>query len=142
MNSFEEMLDEVYEKINSCTNNILTQSNITLPTPELIKHGHHFIWKNIDVFLKIINKPAEHFIKFLSNELKCQIIWITESYTDGINLDYNKLNSKIIYDMMKKYILEYVYCKKCKSTNTQITKDTQLRKYLFVCQNCGDQYFH
>ena len=79
MNSFEEMLDEVYDKINSCTNNTQIQSSITLPNPELIKHGHHFIWKNIEVFLKIINKPAEHFIKFLSNELKCQIIWITES---------------------------------------------------------------
>ena len=142
MDYFDIMLDDVYEKLESYTNNIKMQSKITLPKPELIKHGHHFIWKNMKDFLRIVNKPPEHVVKFFSEELKCQITWITESKSDGINIDYNKLSSTTINELMKKYVLEYVYCKKCTSTNSIISKDSQLRKYLFVCQNCGDQYYH
>lgn len=142
MNSFEDMLEEVYEKLESCTNSMKMQSKISLPPPELIKHGHHFIWKNVKAFLKVVNKPPEHVVKFFSDELKCQITWITESKSDGLNIDYNRLSSIMITDLMKKYVLEYVYCKKCKSTNTIISKDSQIRKYLSICQNCGDQYYH
>ena len=142
MDSFEEMLDGVYDKLESCTNSAKMQSKISLQPPELIKHGHHFIWKNVKEFLRVVNKPPEHVIKFLSEELKCQMTWITESKSDGLNIDYDRLSSSMISELMKKYVLEYVYCKKCKSTNTAITKDSQIRRYLFVCQNCGDQYYH
>jgi translation initiation factor 2 subunit 2 len=142
MNSFDEMLDDVYEKLESHTNSVKMQNKITLPPLELTKHGHHFIWKNIKAFLKIVNKPPEHVVKFFSDELKCQITWITESKSDGINIDYARLTSTTINELMKKYVLEYVFCKKCKSTNSIISKDSQVRKYLFVCQNCGDQYYH
>ena len=101
-----------------------------------------FIWKNIKEFLRVVNKPPEHVVKFFSDELKCQITWITDSKSDGINIDYDRLKSTTINELMKKYVLEYVYCKKCTSTNSIISKDSQLRKYLFVCQNCGDQYYH
>lgn len=142
MDSFDMMLDDVYEKLESCTNSVKMQSKIIIPSPELTKHGHHFIWKNIKTFLKIVNKPPEHVVKFFSDELKCQITWITESKSDGINIDYDRLSSSTITELMKKYVLEYVYCKKCKSTNSIISKDSNVRKYLFVCQNCGDQYYH
>lgn len=142
MDSFEEMLDGVYDKLESCTNSAKMQSKISLQPPELIKHGHHFIWKNVKEFLRVVNKPPEHVIKFLSEELKCQMTWITESKSDGLNIDYDRLSSSMISELMKKYVLEHVYCKKCKSTNTVITKDSQIRRYLFVCQNCGDQYYH
>jgi translation initiation factor 2 subunit 2 len=142
MDSFDIMLDDVYDKLESYTNSAKMQSKITLPQPELIKHGHHFIWKNMKQFLKIVNKPPEHVVKFFSDELKCQITWITDSKSDGVNIDYDRLTSSTITELMKKYVLEYVYCKKCKSTNSIISKDSQLRKYLFVCQNCGDQYYH
>ncbi len=142
MESFDIMLDDVYDKLESCTSSAKMQSKIILPQLELVKHGHHFIWKNMKAFLRIVNKPPEHVVKFFSEELKCQITWITESKSDGVIIDYDRLSSSTISELMKKYVLEYVYCKKCKSTNSIISKDSQVRKYLFVCQNCGDQYYH
>ena len=91
---------------------------------------------------KFCNKELYNRQSRWRHELKCQITWITESKSDGLNIDYNRLSSIMITDLMKKYVLEYVYCKKCKSTNTIISKDSQIRKYLSICQNCGDQYYH
>lgn len=135
MSSFEQMLDNLLNKIEKKQNKI----NIILPDPVLIKSGNNIIWKNIKEYLKIIKRPPTHFINFLNYELSCLINWISESKSDGCII-HLKIKSNTIIDLMKKYIKDYVLCKSCQSINTIINKDKTLKKYNFICYDCNNNY--
>lgn len=135
MSNFEEMLNEIYNSIEEKKRNV----HIELPKPILIKSGHNTLWKNIKQYLRIIRRPPDHFLDFLKYEMSIQVNWITESKSDGCIL-YNKVKEDILYDLMKKYIKDYVFCKSCKSNETYIIKIKELRKYNFVCTECQNEY--
>jgi translation initiation factor 2 subunit 2 len=137
MESFEEMLIDLY--------NNLDQSNdvfkISLPEPIIIKNGNNIIWKNVKDFLRITKRPPDHFLIFLRKEGNVVINWISDSKSDGLTFSQKKLRSDFLVDQMKTYLKEYVICKSCKSINTYIERDKQIRKYNFICKNCDNQYF-
>jgi translation initiation factor 2 subunit 2 len=134
-NTFEEMLDVLLNKIEKKQQNV----NIVLPNPILIKSGNNMIWKNIKDYLKIVKRHPDHFINFLNYELSCLINWISESKSDGCII-HLKVKNNTIVDLMKKYIREYVICKSCQSSNTKIDKDKVLRKHIFTCNDCNNNY--
>jgi len=137
MESFEQMLIDLY--------NNLDQSNdvfkISLPDPIIIKNGNNIIWKNVKDFLRITKRPPDHFLIFLRKEGNVVINWISDSKSDGLTFSQKKLRSDFLVDQMKTYLKEYVICKSCKSINTYIERDKQIRKYNFICKNCDNQYF-
>ena len=79
MESFEEMLDNLYSNLEFKNNNI----KIVLPDPILIKSGHKTIWKNIKDYLKLFDRDPDHFIDFINNETTSKVFWLTESKGDG-----------------------------------------------------------
>ena len=137
MESFDEMLIELY--------NNLDQNNeafrISLPEPIIIKNGSSIIWKNIKDFLRITKRPPDHFLTFLRNEGNVVINWISDSKSDGVTFSQKKLKHEFLIDQMKLYLKEYVICRSCRSINTYIERDKQIRKYNFICKNCDNQYF-
>ena len=44
---------------------------------------------------------------------------------------------KYIESLLRKYIVEYVTCKMCRSPNTTLTKDSVSRLYFMHCDDCG-----
>ena len=136
MESFENMLDNVYSNMVQYNESL----NITLQEPEIIKSGHNYIWKNVKEYLKITKRPPNHFLSFLTSETTSKVNWITESKSDGIIFNQKKITSVILINLMKKYLKEAVICKSCKSMNTYIEKDKNVRKYNFVCLNCNNEY--
>lgn len=44
---------------------------------------------------------------------------------------------KYIESLLRKYIVEYVTCKACRSPNTSMTKDSVSRLYFMQCEECG-----
>jgi len=44
---------------------------------------------------------------------------------------------KYIESLLRKYIVEYVTCKACRSPNTTLTKDSVSRLYFMQCEECG-----
>lgn len=137
MESFEEMLVELYNNLDQ-NNDIF---KISLPEPIIIKNGSNIIWKNVKDFLRITKRPPDHFLNFLRKEGNVVINWISESKSDGLIFSQKKIRSDFLIDQMKLYLKEYVICKSCKSINTYIEKDKQIRKYNFICKNCDNQYF-
>ena len=63
MQTFNEMLDDVYSQLGTFKSDIFI-----LPKPELIKDTTRVIWKNIKTFLKRTHTPPEHIEKFISQE--------------------------------------------------------------------------
>lgn len=137
MESFEDMLDELYDNLDQ-NNQIVS---VVLPNPELIKSGSNFIWKNVKEFLKITNRPPDHFMNYLNKNCNCQVNWITESKSDGLIFNQKRITVMNIIDFMKNYLKDFVICKSCKSYNTTIEKDQTIRKYNFICHNCKNEYY-
>jgi translation initiation factor 2 subunit 2 len=137
MESFEEMLIDLYNNLDQ-NNDVF---KISLPEPIIIKNGNNIIWKNVKDFLRITKRPPDHFLMFLRKEGNVVINWISDSKSDGLTFSQKKLRSDFLVDQMKTYLKEYVICKSCKSINTYIERDKQIRKYNFICKNCNNQYF-
>jgi translation initiation factor 2 subunit 2 len=134
---FDNMLNELYDNLEQ-TNDT---TKIILPEPIIIKNGSTNMWKNVKAFLKITKKPPDHFVIFIRNEANCHVNWISESKSDGLIFSIKKLKKEFLIDQMNKYLKEYVICKSCKSINTIIQKDKQIRKYNFICLNCNTEYY-
>jgi len=43
-------------------------------------------------------------------------------------------------ELIKKYVLKYVICKSCKSSDSIIEKNQNTRKWVFTCDSCKTIY--
>jgi hypothetical protein len=136
MESFEEMLDNLYSNLEFKNNSI----KIILPEPILIKSGQKTIWKNVKEYLKLFDRDPEHFIDYINNETTSKIFWLSESKSDGC-IFQNKTKKDYVFEIMKKYITDKVLCKNCHTINTKLNKIKELRKYQLYCSECKSEYF-
>lgn len=128
--SFEQRLDEVYEKLG-----IKKSKKIIIPKPELEKGSTKIHWKNVKQLLRTIKRPPDHFIAFLNSEIGDKASWKTASKSDGILL-MGRFRQEDINRYIKKYLDKYVSCPICRGINTSIKKDINLRKYKLRCKEC------
>ncbi len=135
MQSFEEMLDDLYSNLEFKNNSI----KIVLPTPVLIKHGNKTVWKNVKDYLKLFDRDPEHFISYINNETTNKVFWLTESKSDGC-IFQNKIKKDYVFELMKKYIKDKVLCKNCHTINTKLFKIKELRKFQLQCGECKSDY--
>lgn len=131
--SIAQLLDRVF--------NILKQNNpelagekkkYTIVPPSIHREGNKkTIFANVTEISKRLHRPAEHVIQFLFAELGT-----TGSIDGGQRLIIKgRFQQKQIENVLRRYIVEYVTCKTCKSPNTIMTKDNRL--YFVTCEHCG-----
>jgi translation initiation factor 2 subunit 2 len=136
MESFNEMLDILYENLDQKNN----MTKFILPEPILIKNGNNMHWKNIKDFLKLAKRPPDHYLNYLCDQISCNVNWLSESKSHGVII-YQKIKAPQLIENMKNYLKEYVFCKSCKSSETYIEKDKTIRRYNFICTNCENKYY-
>ncbi|KAG0780193.1 hypothetical protein G6F22_010217 [Rhizopus arrhizus] len=131
--AYDELLDRVF--------NILKQNNpelagekkkYTIVPPSIHREGNKkTIFANVAEISKRLHRPAEHVIQFLFAELG------TTGSIDGSQrlIIKGRFQQKQIENVLRRYIVEYVTCKTCKSPNTIMTKDNRL--YFNTCEHCG-----
>lgn len=78
-----------------------------------------------------MNRPQEHVTSFLFSELG------TNGSTDAKQqlIMKGRFQQKQIENILKRYIVEYVTCKSCKSPNTNLKKKDRL--FHQQCESCG-----
>jgi len=135
MESFEEMLDNLYSNLEFKNNSI----KIVLPDPILIKSGQKTVWKNVKDYLKLFDRDPDHFIDYINNETTNKVFWLTESKSDGC-IFQNKTKKDYVFELMKKYIKDKVLCKNCHTINTKLKKIKELRKFQLCCTECKSEY--
>ncbi|KAI8056493.1 domain found in IF2B/IF5-domain-containing protein [Gilbertella persicaria] len=131
--AYDELLDRVF--------NILRQNNpelagekkkYTIVPPSIHREGNKkTIFANVSEISKRLHRPADHVIQFLFAELG------TTGSIDGAQrlIIKGRFQQKQIENVLRRYIVEYVTCKTCKSPNTIMTKDNRL--YFVTCEHCG-----
>lgn len=86
----------------------------------------------VDICRRMHRQP-EHVLAFLYAELG------TQGSMDGNQrlILRGRFNQKQIENVLRKYIVEYVTCKICKSPDTLLGKENRL--YFLTCESCGSR---
>ncbi|CAO3591475.1 unnamed protein product [Absidia cylindrospora] len=133
--------DYTYDELLGRVFNILRQNNpelvgekkrYTIVPPSIHREGNKkTIFANVADISKRLHREPEHVIQFLFAELG------TTGSVDGAQrlIIKGRFQQKQIENVLRRYIVEYVTCKTCKSPDTIMTKDNRL--YFVQCESCG-----
>lgn len=105
-----------------------------IPPPSVGREGNKkTLFANVKEISERMHRPTEHVIQFLFAELG------TSGSVDGTNrlVIKGRFQQKQIETVLRRYIMEYVTCKTCKSVNTKLTKENRL--YFLDCNSCGSR---
>lgn len=136
LKSFTEMLNDVYLQVNNTT---FEETTLILPTPKLEKSTTRMLWM-VAPYLKRIERPKEHFYDFLTKKKGYTINWVSNLIEDGLIIRSKKITQNIIINIMKEYVNLYVLCNSCKNSQTEMTRDNEIKKYRIKCINCKSEY--
>ncbi|CAG9999510.1 unnamed protein product [Clonostachys byssicola] len=106
-----------------------------IPPPQCMREGNRkTVFANIADICKRMKRSEEHVTAYLFAELG------TNGSVDGSRrlVIKGRFQQKQIENVVRKYIIEYVTCKTCKSPDTELNKGEN-RLYFITCNNCGSR---
>ncbi|KAF9586560.1 hypothetical protein BGW38_002077 [Lunasporangiospora selenospora] len=133
--------DYTYNELLSRVFKILRQNNpelagekkrYTIVPPSVMRDGNKkTVFANVADICKRMHRQPEHVIQFLFAELG------TSGSIDGSQrlVIKGRFQQKQIEAVLRRYIVEYVTCKTCKSPDTLLTKENRL--FFLQCESCG-----
>ncbi|KZS96859.1 hypothetical protein SISNIDRAFT_547558 [Sistotremastrum niveocremeum HHB9708] len=111
-----------------------TGKRYTIAPPQILREGNKkSIFANITDICKRMHRQPEHVIAFLFAELG------TTGSVDGSGrlVIRGRFLPKQMENVLRRYIVEYVTCKTCKSPDTLLTKENRI--YFMACESCGSR---
>ncbi|KAK7542131.1 domain found in IF2B/IF5-domain-containing protein [Phyllosticta citribraziliensis] len=106
-----------------------------IPPPQCLREGNKkTIFANIAEICKRMKRTDEHVTQFLFAELG------TSGSVDGSRrlVIKGRFQQKQIENVLRRYIVEYVTCKTCRSPDTELSKGEN-RLYFVTCNSCGSR---
>jgi translation initiation factor 2 subunit 2 len=135
--SYQDLLGRFFEVLRENNPDLAgdrTGIKYKIPPPNVARDGNKkSLFSNVKEIADRMHRPTEHVIQFLFAELG------TSGSVDGSNrlVIKGRFQQKQIETVLRRYILEYVTCKTCKSVNTRLTKENRL--YFLDCNSCGSR---
>ncbi len=131
------LLKRFFETVNSKNPDILMSGSKSykIPPPQCLREGNKkTIFANIHEICSRMKRTDEHVTSFLFAELG------TSGSVDGSKrlVIKGRFQQKQIENVLRRYIVEYVTCKTCRSPNTKLEKGEN-RLYFVECLNCGSR---
>lgn len=131
------LLDRFFSLINHFNPDILApgSKSYKIPPPQCLREGNKkTIFANIADICKRMKRNDDHAIQFLFAELG------TSGSVDGSKrlVIKGRFQQKQIENVLRRYIMEYVTCKTCKSPDTELSKGEN-RLYFVTCNSCGSR---
>lgn len=105
-----------------------------IPPPVCQREGSKkTLFANVQEIATVLQRNPEHLIQFLFAELG------TSGSIDGEKrlVLKGKFQPKQMESVLRRYILEYVTCKTCKSMNTELKRESANRLHFLSCKACG-----
>ncbi|ESZ96883.1 eukaryotic translation initiation factor eIF-2 [Sclerotinia borealis F-4128] len=106
-----------------------------IPPPQCLREGNKkTIFANIAEICKRMKRTDEHVTSYLFAELG------TNGSVDGSRrlVIKGRFQQKQIENVLRKYIMEYVTCKTCRSADTELNKGEN-RLFFITCNSCGSR---
>ncbi|OMJ27382.1 putative eukaryotic translation initiation factor 2 subunit beta [Smittium culicis] len=131
--SFDELLGRFYSILRENNPELAGEKRkYTIVPPQIVRDGNKkSIFANLPDICKRMHRPPEHVIQYLFAELG------TSGSVDGNGglVIKGRFQQKQIENVLRRYIMEYVTCRTCKSGETILTKENRL--YFIQCESCG-----
>ncbi|RLV89988.1 Eukaryotic translation initiation factor 2 subunit beta [Spathaspora sp. JA1] len=105
-----------------------------IPPPICQREGSKkTLFANVQEIATVLQRNPEHLIQFLFAELG------TSGSIDGEKrlVLKGKFQPKQMESVLRRYIIEYVTCKTCKSMNTELKRESANRLHFLSCKACG-----
>ncbi|ODQ79455.1 hypothetical protein BABINDRAFT_161853 [Babjeviella inositovora NRRL Y-12698] len=105
-----------------------------IPPPVCQREGNKkTLFANVQEICAVLQRSPEHVIQYLFAELG------TSGSIDGQKrlVIKGRFQPKQIENVLRRYIMEYVTCKTCKSMNTEMKRESANRLHFLMCKACG-----
>lgn len=134
--SYDELLSRFFNILKQNNPELAGEKSSTkfrIPPPVCQRDGKKTIFVNIEEICEKLQRSTDHLIQYLYAELG------TSGSIDGQKrlIIKGKFVGKQMETVLRRYILEYVTCKTCKSINTELKKEQSNRLFFLVCKSCG-----
>ncbi|KAJ3279037.1 hypothetical protein HDU76_009660, partial [Blyttiomyces sp. JEL0837] len=133
--TYPELLSRVFRIIRQNNPDLVGEKKkYTLVPPQVLREGtKKTIFANVADLAKRMRREPDHLIQYLFAELG------TTGSIDGSHrlVIKGRWQQKQIESVLKRYIVEYVTCKTCKSGDTILSKENRL--FFLQCQSCGSR---
>lgn len=134
--TFPELLSRFFDVLKENNPELAAGSGAKykIPPPSVAREGNKkTAFANVKEISSRMNRPVDHVIQFLFAELG------TSGSVDGTNrlIIKGRFQQKQLETVLRRYIMEYVTCKTCKSANTTLSKENRL--FFLQCNSCGSR---
>jgi len=134
--TYQELLTRFYASLHAANPALLSASSkrYTIAPPSIHKEGNKkTIFANVTDICKKMHRQPEHVIQFLFSEMG------TTGSVDGAGrlVIKGRFQQKQVENVLRRYIVEYVTCKTCKSLDTLLTKENRI--FFMACESCGSR---
>jgi len=134
--SYQELLHRFYIQLHLSNPALFSSSTkrYTIAPPSIMREGNKkTIFANIPDICKRMHRQPEHVIQFMFAEMG------TTGSVDGSGrlVIKGRFQQKQIENVLRRYIVEYVTCKTCKSFDTLLTKENRI--FFMSCMSCGSR---
>lgn len=135
--TYPELLTRFYASLHAANPALLSTSSrkrYTIAPPQLFREGNKkSIFANVTDICKKMHRQPEHVIQFLFAEMG------TTGSVDGAGrlVIKGRFQQKQIENVLRRYMVEYVTCKTCKSPDTLLTKENRI--FFMACESCGSR---
>mmetsp|Transcript_7750 Transcript_7750/g.15119 ORF Transcript_7750/g.15119 Transcript_7750/m.15119 type:complete len:219 (+) Transcript_7750:98-754(+) len=133
---YTELLERCFKLLMDKNPNLNVKKRHTIPPPSLHRVGtRRTCWANFPQICKLLNRNTEHMQAYVLAELGAD----ASNDGNGRLVIKGRYVPKQIESLLKKYIIEYVTCRMCRSPETSLSRDPMTRLYFIECQVCGSK---
>ncbi|KIJ47362.1 hypothetical protein M422DRAFT_226475 [Sphaerobolus stellatus SS14] len=134
--TYSELLNRFFTHLHASNPSLLSASGkrYTIAPPSIAREGtKKSVFTNVTDICKRMHRQPDHVIQFLFSELG------TTGSVDGAGrlVIKGRFQQKQIENVLRRYIVEYVTCKTCKSPDTLLEKENRID--FISCQSCGSR---
>ncbi|QRW13365.1 eukaryotic translation initiation factor 5 [Ceratobasidium sp. AG-Ba] len=133
--TYPELLGRFYQILRAQNPELAGEKRrYTIVPPSVHRDGNKkTVFANIGEICKRMHRQPDHVIQFLFAELG------TTGSVDGSQrlVIKGRFQPKQLENVLRRYIVEYVTCKTCKSPDTILTKENRI--YFMSCESCGSR---
>ncbi len=134
--SYNDLLERIFLLLRENNPELQSDSKkkYTMVPPSVMREGNKkTIFANITNICSRMRRSPEHVIQFLFAELG------TSGSVDGSSrlVIKGKFQQKQLENVLRRYIVEYVTCKTCRSPDTLLSKENRI--YFMDCESCGSR---
>lgn len=123
--------NKLLKRVHSVTSTKrIDDDRFKVPKVDVFYEGNTTVLKNFDKIIDVLNRGADHFLKFLLGS-----VGTAGEISGGRVIFQGKIPIKTIQDRLDEYVITYVICSECNRPDTHLVKKD--RTLLIRCDACG-----